>query len=230
MPDLIKMSKGISGRYYGPTIYRDETKKKTSKKTAPKTNKQVEKTPVNAGSPQPYNNYLAGYGVQPFGLSQPGEKNRPPEPVDYQPVSVQEFPYAAPGPYYNNYLQDTYGVQPFGYVPAEEKGTTKRQSLYGPKDTINPFGDPYGGLEESRLPGPQGWTHEKQLALNEAFQGLHNFDFSYNVGVQETGKANYGGSGYGGSGYGNNYYPQYRYGNSQQAASWYNNMLNWKIS
>ena len=219
MPDLVKAG------YYGPNVD-DDQENKSGGKNRVSSQQQVLNTPYGSYDPNAYNRYLQGYGVQLFGPSQPGEKNRLPEPVEHQPVPVQEFPYAPAVPYYNNYLQDTYGVQPFGYVPAEEKGTTKRQSLYGPKDTINPFGDPYGGLEESRLPGPQGWTHEKQLALNEAFQGLRNFDFSYNVGVQETSDANYGGSGY----RNNYYYPQYRYGNYEQAKSWYNNMLNWKIS
>lgn len=191
---------------------------------------QVVNTPYGPYNPNAYSDWLESqYGAQAFGQPKVGGKNRPPEPVMFQPQPVmfqpqpvQEFPYQDPMQYYNNYLQDTYGVQAFG------QGEQQQQH---PDIWYDPFGDPLGGEEVSMVPqrpGKRNWTSEDTARFWEAYYGMQNLDTSYNVGVQETQETPaYSGYGYP---YYANYYPQYRYGNSEQVKNWYMGMLQWQIS
>ena len=209
MPDILNPYEGTRRKTGKGTSTKGGSKGSVNYQPPDQSNNPYGGFNVNA-----YNEWLQSqYGVQPFGQPQPGGKKRPPEPsepVEYQPVPVQEFPYAPAVPYYDYYLQDTYGVQPFGQAPQQEDNADRPPIWYDPFG----FGDPLGGEQVSRVPKGAPKIYD---------------DPGFNLGVLNTGDMGYaGGYGYG---YGYPlYYPRYRYGSYEQAKVWYNSMLNWKIS
>lgn len=220
MPDI------TSGNYgYGPFLNNDQEKEQDQKgSTKSKVNNQAADASNNPyggfANANAYNEWLQSqYGVQAFGRPTNGGKNRQ---ENFGGLNIP----ALAGAFYDPY-------NPIGSLAIEgyenyQQGAAEQFPSQNREIWNNPFGDPYGGVEESRLRpadiGAARWTPELQKAINEAYWGLNNTDASYNVGVAETGAADYGGSG---NYY--NYYPRYRYGNYETAKSWYNNMLNWKI-